>query len=118
MANPNIVNVTDIRGKTAVANVTTIHTSIATNSGGSNKIFKVNAIFVSNIDGSANTANVNLSVARSSVDYYFAKNVTVPAYASLDVMSKSLYLEEGDSLRVSGSANNHLQIVSSYEEIS
>jgi hypothetical protein len=117
MANPNIVEVLDIRGKTAVANVTTIHTNVVTNSGGSNKIFKVNALYLSNIEG-ANTANANISVTRSGVDYYIGKQIDVPGEATLDVISKPVYLEEGDSLSLSAQANNFLQAVVSYEEIS
>jgi hypothetical protein len=117
MANPNIVEVLDIRGKTAVANVTTITTSIVSNSGGSNKVFKINALYLSNIEG-ANTANANISVSRSSVDYSIGNSIDVPGKSTLDVVSKPIYLEEGDSLRISASANSFLQAVVSYEEIS
>jgi lipase chaperone LimK len=117
MANPNIVEVLDIRGKTAVANVIDIHTTVVTNSGGSNKVFKINALYLSNIEG-ANTANANISVTRSGFDYYIAKQIEVPAEASLDAISKPIYLEEGDSLSLSAQANNFVQAVVSYEEIS
>jgi hypothetical protein len=43
MANPNIVNVTDIRGKTAIALVTSTAAAIVSNGAGSNKIFKIAA---------------------------------------------------------------------------
>jgi hypothetical protein len=36
----------------------------------------------------------------------------------LDVISKSIYLEEGDDLRLTASANSDLEAVCSYEEIS
>ena len=117
MANPNIVEVVNILGKTAVANVTTILTSVVTNSAASNKIFKVNSLYVSNIEG-ANTANVNVSVTRSNVNYFIARLVDVPAESTLDIVSKPIYLEESDSLSISASANSFLQAVVSYEEIS
>jgi hypothetical protein len=51
MAAPNIVNVATITGKTAVQAVGTSATAIVTNSAASGKVFKVNALYVSNIDG-------------------------------------------------------------------
>ena len=117
MANPNIVAVATINGKTAVANVSTTATAIVTNSAASNKVFKVNALIVSNIDGT-NNADVSVDLFRSSYPYYIIRTCSVPADASIDLISKSIYLEEGDSLRVAASANNDLQVVCSYEEIS
>jgi hypothetical protein len=117
MANPNIVNVTTIVGKTAVANVTTVATSIVTNSASSNKVFKINSIIVSNIDGS-NNADVSIDILRSGVPYHIVRTVVVASDSSLDVLSKSIYLEENDSLRVTATANDDLQVVCSYEEIS
>ena len=119
MANPNIVDVTDIRGKTAVANVSTIAADLVTNSAGSNTVFKINSLVVSNIDGT-NAADITASIYRSSIEYALASTITVPADASLVIISKetSTYLEEGDSIRITASANGDLQAVCSYEEIS
>ena len=117
MAAPNIVNVTTILGKTAVQQVTTSATAIVTNTADSGKVFKVNALYVSNVDGTS-AADVNVDIFRSSTAYHVAKTVSVPADATLDVISKSIYLEEGDSLRLTASANSDLEAVCSYEEIS
>jgi len=119
MAAPHIVNVATITGKTAVANVTTIASDIVTNSAASGKVFKINSLIISNIDG-ANTADITASVYRSSVEWKFAHTVSVPADASLVVLSKdtTLYLEENDTIRLTASANGDLQAVCSYEEIS
>ena len=117
MAAPNIVNVTTITGKTAVQQVTTSATAIVTNSAASGKVFKVNALYVSNVDGT-NNADINVDIFRSSTAYHIAKTVSVPADATLDVISKSIYLEEGDTLRLTASANSDLEAVCSYEEIS
>ena len=62
MANPNIVNVTDIRGKTAVTNITTSATTLVENSAASNKVFKINGLIISNIHGS--------DIAGISVDFF------------------------------------------------
>lgn len=117
MAAPNIVGVTTITGKTAVQAVTTSATAIVTNSAASNKVFKVNALYISNIDGT-NNADINVDIFRSSTAYRIAYTITVPADATLDVISKSIYLEEGDALRLTASANSRLEAVCSYEEIS
>lgn len=117
MAAPNVVNVATITGKTAVQAVGTSATAIVTNTGGSGKVFKVNALYVSNVDG-ATAADVNVDLFRSSVAYHVAKTVSVPADATLDVISKAIYLEEGDSLRLTASASGDLEAVCSYEEIS
>jgi hypothetical protein len=117
MAAPNIVNVATIIGKTAVQAVGTSATAIVTNSSGSNKVFKVNALYVSNVDGT-NNADITVDLFRSSVAYRIAFTVVVPADAVLDVISKAIYLEEGDSLRLTANAANDLEAVCSYEEIS
>jgi hypothetical protein len=117
MAAPNIVNVATIIGKTAVQAVGTSATAIVTNSSGSNKVFKVNALYVSNVDGT-NNADITVDLFRSSVAYRIAFTVVVPADAVLDVISKAIYLEEGDSLRLTANAASDLEAVCSYEEIS
>jgi hypothetical protein len=117
MAAPNIVNVATITGKTAVLAVTTSATAIVTNSAASGKVFKVNALYVSNVDGTSN-ADLTVDIYRSSTAYHIAKTVNVPADATLDVISKSIYLEEGDTLRLTANADSDLEAVCSYEEIS
>jgi hypothetical protein len=117
MAAPNVVNVATITGKTAVQAVGTSATAIVSNSSGSNKVFKVNALYVSNVDG-VNNADITVDLFRSSTAYKIANTVIVPADASLDVLSKPLYLEEGDSLRLTANASGDLEAVCSYEEIS
>ena len=116
MAAPNIVNVTTITGKTSVLAVTTSATAIVTNSGSSGQVYKINALYVSNVYGT-NNADLNVDLYRSSTAYHIAKTVNVPADATLDVISKSIYLEEGDSLRLTANANSDLEAVCSYEII-
>jgi hypothetical protein len=119
MAAPNIVNVTDILGKTSVLDVTTTITAIVTNSAASGDVYKINSLIISNIDGT-NVADVTVDIFRSSTSYKLASTITIPADATLVVISKetSIYLEEGDTLRVQASANGDLQAVCSYEVIS
>lgn len=117
MAAPNIVNVSTITGKTAVQAVGTTATAIVTNSASSGKVFKVNALLISNVDGT-NNADITVDLFRSSTAYHIAKTVVVPADATLDVLAKAIYLEEGDALRLTANAASDLEAVCSYEEIS
>jgi len=114
MAAPNIVNVTTIIGKTAVQQVTTSATAIVTNSAASNKVFKINALYVANVDGT-NAADISVALHRSSVSYELAHTIIVPADSTLYVISKPIYLVEGDELRLTASANSDLEAVCSYE---
>lgn len=116
MANPNIVQVSSILGKTDVLNVTTTITAITTCP--TDKLYKINSVIVSNIDG-VNVADVSVELRRSSVSYSLASTITVPADATLVVVSKDMgiYLEEGDAIRLLASANGDLQAVCSYEII-
>lgn len=117
MAAPNIVNVATITGKTAVQAVGTSATAIVTNSASSGKVFKVNALYISNVDGTDN-ATINVDVYRSSTAYHIVKTLNVPADATIDVISKAVYLEEGDALRLTANAASDVEAVCSYEEIS
>jgi hypothetical protein len=116
MAAPNIVNVSNITGKTNVLALTASAQAIVSNAASSNKVFKVNSLYISNVDGTANfTTTVDLF--RSGTAFRVAFQIVVPAGATLDVLSKPIYLEEGDSLRALGSTTLKLEAVCSYEEI-
>ncbi len=119
MANPNIAILTDIRGKTAGLAVTTSAQAIVTNSSGSNKIFKINTLIIANVNGTA-SADVTVDIFKNqSTAFDLAFTVAVPNDATLVVISKDtqIYLEENDSLRITASANSHLEAICSYEEI-
>jgi alpha-D-ribose 1-methylphosphonate 5-triphosphate synthase subunit PhnL len=116
MAAPNLINSTTILGKTAVLVVPATATAILTNSAASNKVLKINALYVSNVDGAANFT-LTMDILRSSVAYRIGFVIIIPAASTLDVINKPLYLEEGDSLRLTGSTASKLEAVCSYEDI-
>lgn len=123
MANPNIVSVTDIRGKTAVANLTsTSATSVVSNAASSGKVFRINSLIVSNVDGT-NAANITISLysaaALGGTATEIVSTVSVPADSTLVVIDKTtaIYLEEDRSIGATASAANDLKVVCSYEEI-
>jgi len=124
MAAPNIVNVATITGKTSVVDLTTTAaTSIISNASASGKVFKVNTLIVSNVDG---TSNADITISLYSEDDIggtateICKTVVVPADASLVVIDKTsfIYLEEDKSIGAIAGAASDLKVVCSYEEIS
>ena len=117
MAAPNIPSMSACYGKTAVLAVTTSATAIVSNAAASGKVLRVVGLWIANIDGAA-TADITVDVFRASVAYRIASTIAVPADATIDILSKPLYLEEGDSLRLTASANGDLSGVCSYEDIS
>ncbi len=120
MANPNIVSVANIYGKVAGLAVTTSATAIASNASSSGKIYKINSLIVSNVDGTL-AADVTVDINKNqSTAFNLTHTVAVPADATLVVISKdtSIYLEENDSIRLAASANSRLEAVCSWEEIS
>jgi hypothetical protein len=124
MAAPNIASPTTITGKTAAVDLsTTSATAVVSNAASSGKVFKVNSLIVSNVDGVADAAiTVNFysedDIGGTATE--ICKTVTVPADASLVVIDKDsyLYLEEDKSIGAIASAASDLKIVCSYEEIS
>jgi hypothetical protein len=117
MAEPNVVAVSSIYGKTAVdADVAASAVSLLTCA--SNKLLKINSLVIANIDGT-NAATIDVWVTRSSADYYIAKTISVPADATLVVIDKNmgLYLVESDVLKIQASAAGDLSATCSYEEI-
>jgi hypothetical protein len=117
MAAPNIVGVQTIIGNTGVLAITTSATAIITNSANSNKVYKINSLYVSNNDASTGY-KVTVDLFRSSTAYPLAVSVSIPANSTLDIISKSIYLLEGDTLRLTADTNSKLVAVSSWEEIS
>lgn len=116
MAAPNLLSLTTVTAKTAVQAITTSATAIVTNSAASGKAIKVNALYVSNIN--TGPASVNIDIYRSTTAYRVGYTITVPNGTTLDLISKIIYLEEGDTLRLTASANSYLEAVCSYEEVS
>jgi hypothetical protein len=124
MAAPNIVNVTTITGKSNVVSLTdTNATAVVSNAASSGKVFKINSLVVSNVDGT-NAADITISyyseddIGGTATE--IVSTVSVPADASLVVIDKntSIYLEEDKSIGATAGAANDLKVIVSYEEIS
>lgn len=130
MANPNIVNVTTINGKTtALIPATGNATILVNNSSGSNKVYKINSLLATNQSGLAAAATVSLytngsvspgGTAAGGSAFPLVANISIPTTATLIVTDKStgFYLEEANSISVITSTANALVFSVSYEEIS
>lgn len=124
MAAPNIVNVSTITGKTAVVDLSTTNaTAVVSNAASSGKVFKVNSLYVSNVDGT-NAAEITVSLYSEDdiggTATQIASTITVPADATVVIIDKnsSIYLEEDKSIGATAATANDLKVVCSYEEIS
>lgn len=124
MSAPNVVGVATITGKSGVVNLSSTNaTAVVSNPASSGKVFKLNTIIVSNVDGT-NAANITISYFDQDdiggTATQIVSTVAVPADATLIVLDKStsIYLEENRSIGATASAANDLKILVSYEEIS
>ena len=116
MANPNIVNVTSIYGKTSVQNVGTTESTLA--SGLTNHVLKINSITVANT-GTV-TTGINVYIVESSTDFFLAYEIDVPVGTTLVVTDKntSFYLLEGRYLRATcTTTGGSCSMITSYEEL-
>lgn len=118
MANTNILTSTSVFGKTATLNVTTTMANVVANLGNSNKLFKVNSLYISNLNA-ANVANVSVAFNRGSTATYLARFIEIPNRSTFTAIDKNtiIFLEEGDTIQVVGNTTGDLQAVCSYEEI-
>ncbi len=122
MATPNINSATAITGKTAGTALTTTNaTAILTNSSTSNALFKVNSVYIANVDGT-NACDVTLryfGAATGGTGFALASTVSVPADATVVAVSKEapIYLPENSRLEATAGTASDLEVVVSYEEI-
>ena len=131
MANPNIVNVTTIYGKTTYLTPSgTTAVVLLPNAASSGKVLKINQIVAANVNGSAavdttvslytNGAVAQGSAPSGGTAYPIVSTISVPADASLIVTDKTtaIYLEEGTSITVTSGTASGITYSISYEDIS
>ena len=118
MANPNLVAVTSIYGKSIQgALTTTVTTDLLTCA--ADELLKINTIIIANIDGT-NAATVTMGIIKSGGSVVlFASTISVPADATLVLIDKnsSFYLQEGDLIEGGAGADSDLTYTISYEEL-
>lgn len=126
MANPNIVAVTTIFANNSSYLISSdadpFATALVNNPASSGKIFKVNAMIVSNVD----IANSNLVTVKlfdqddlGGTGTQIVSSVSIPANSALVVIEKntSIYLKEDQSIGITAGASNTLVATTSWEEI-
>jgi hypothetical protein len=122
MANPNIVGVTTINGNNGSVAVTSTAQTLVDNAASSGKIYKINQIYVSNVDTAAAdevTVTLRSAVASTPTTATIVQNVSVPAKATLEVLSAPFYVKEDQDIQVVGvAASGDLEAVATWEEIS
>ena len=130
MANPNIVAVTAIYGKTTYFTPTGVTAVVLLpNAASSGKVLKINQIVAANVNGTAavdttvsiysNGAVLQGSAPSGGTAYPIVSTVSVPNDASLIVTDKTtaIYLEEGNSITVTSGTASGITYSISYEDI-
>lgn len=134
MPNPNIVNVTDIRGNTAyvipsaAATPTTSWTFDGTTAltglkPAANTVNRITSIVASNTTSSAVTATIaignNATFASATVVAYPAFQISVPPNASLVIIDKtnSIYVTENQSVAAFSGTASALTFTATFEAI-
>ena len=131
MAAPNILALPTAIGKTTYFTPSgTSAVVLLANASGSGKVFKINEITATNVNGSVavnTTVSIytNGAVAQGSAPsggtaYPIASTIAVPASAALIVSDKTtaIYLEEDRSISVTSGTANGIAYTVSYEELS
>ena len=117
MADPNILDLSEMTPKQASGALTTTLTTQLLD-GVLNKALRIHLIQVSNIDGT-NDADVTIEYHDGTNSRAFASAVRVPAKASLVILGNgSLFnLDESGEIRGGASANGDLEYIISYDEL-
>ena len=122
MANPNIVNVTEIYGNTYGAALTTADSIFVNNIQSSGKVYKLNALYISNIHGTA-AADVNVTLnstySTASANTRIVSTVSVAADSTVVLITKdsSIYLTEGTYIQANANVVSSLHLTCSWDEI-
>ena len=126
MANPNIVDVATINGGSLGWNLSASLDTLITVT--AEYIIKINRITVANVDGT-NGAEIDVAVTMAgtpaqtgvtvntaaATTTYLAKEVEVPANATLVILDTPIYLRETDILKAKAEAVSDLDLFISYE---
>lgn len=116
MAAPNLIQVTSVFGRTTSVSVGTAVTTVVSNPTSSNKSYKVNSLYIANIDNAAEV-RVSVDLFRFGTSIRLVDRMLIAPGDTLIGMSRdtSIYLEEGDSLRAYADTDNKTHLVLSYE---
>ena len=126
MANPNIVNVAAIYGNTSTNLISTtadpFATALVNNAAASGKVYKINSIVVSNVDGTT-AADITIKIFSQDdlggTGTAIASTISVPADSTLIVTDKTtaFYLLEDRSIGATAGTASDLVVTCSWEEL-
>jgi hypothetical protein len=123
MANPNLAAVTSVYAANAQLLLTsTSATQLITNAASSGKVYLIDSIVVSNVDGT-NAADISVvrfnSATNTGTAFPICSTVVVPADASLIVVGSDnkINLTENESIYVTASAANDLVVDANWKEL-
>lgn len=116
MAAPNLIQVTSVYGRTTSTSIGTAVTTVVSNPTSSNKSYKINSLYIANID-SASEVKVSVDFFRAGTSIRIVDRMPIAAGDSLVALSRdtSIYLEEGDSLRAYADVAGRTHLVCSFE---
>ena len=124
MANPNLSTATAVYAVNAFVSITSTNaTQILSNAANSGKVFLLDSIVVANVDG-ANAADITINLYTgatiTATAFRLANTISVPADASLIVVSKdsTLCVTENESVYAVASAADDLHVIASWKELS
>lgn len=116
MAAPNFIKTTSMYGKTAVMQVGTSASAIIDNAAGSSKVLKVNCLMIGNVD-TVSSYKLTVDIYNGSFASRIVSSLSIPANSGIDVLARHVYLEEGQSLRLTSDTASKLEAIASYEEV-
>jgi hypothetical protein len=124
MANPNLAAATSVYAANAQVSLTaTTATLLVSNAASSGKVYLIDSIVVSNVDGT-NAADISVvrfnSATNSGTAFPICSTVVVPADASLIVVGSEnkINLLEDESIYVTASVANDLVVDCNWKELS
>ena len=124
MANPNLAAATNVYAANAQLSLTaTTATLLVSNAASSGKVYLIDSIVVSNVDG-VNAADISVvrfnSATNTGTAFPICSTVAVPADASLIVVGteNKINLLEDESIYVTASAADDLVVDCNWKELS
>jgi hypothetical protein len=116
MAAPNLIQISSVFGRTTGTAINTPVTIIVSNPTSSNKNYKINSLYIANIDNSL-PVKVSIDLFRGGNSIRLVDRMDILSGDTLVAICRdtSIYLEEGDSLRCYADKNGLLHAVLSYD---
>jgi hypothetical protein len=117
MANPNILSINTIRGKTAFADVNTSPITFLSNAANSGELLKINTLIAVNKGG--DQTDLTIKISKNGTLYFLANAITVPTNSNLVLLTRDMqwYLEENDFIQAFCNLASNITLACSYESV-